>query len=689
MNNQQNTDTIKVNVIKKETNDSINNDNINKLMLDISNPDLSKDIQVSNLESSKDNFKEIDLDSYSFDNIEQKMENKDNEINVKKIDIQDGGSIEDELEISDLKDINLDTLVENNIQKKDEVDKFNFQNNKINIENLNDNFESVDFNELRNNIENKKNINEDSDIKIVKLNNDSVDTNDNTNDNTNNDFNFVVDNEDTVDYTEQLRILEKMVDNETDLYKDYEYDSFDGLQSGGSLEYNNILPLEFDLVDGKYLKTIEYLENKKSYQMEEYYKYLSSFYKEQKLKKNRSNFDYIVDIEGNYIKRNKNKNSKKGNYKIVKPKYEKISDILKYINNKMDNILFEIKFSRDKLLLDVSDEKFKKFEELKSDYDKLNEQKNIFVQYDKTINNSDVKKESIEKLKLMKYSLKEKIRNLSNEMKNEDVINNNNLLNKKIKEYLELTYTNGTNILDDINNKIKKEQKYIYDDLIILQKPIVIFEPKEKSKKLTLKSTKKKDKKTTSKKKIQKSKAEEPELDRTVLDEPKNDEPEVKGIKAEKLEEDEPEVDEPEVDEPEVDEPEVDEPEVDEPIKDEPKLKGIIGEEPEEELKVEKLKLDEPEEELKVEKLKLDEPKVETKSKELMSGGQVDFEELNLDLDDNIEEWANTGIESSYDKDFNNFEEIDVDLNNEEINLNNQDKFDNQIDLDLEIKDTL
>ena len=233
--------------------------------------------------------------------------------------------------------------------------------------------------------------------------------------------------------------------------------------------------------DGTYVQVEKYIENLKGLEYERYLGELEDFFVSSKKKKNKDQFDYMINSEGHFEKRCKpNVDKKSDEIVIVPPKYLKVNDALRSLSADLENIEFKLREVRDKILLKDKGVTDKEFEDLKKQFYDMTDRKQIFLNYKNKINNTDESSKNLLRLSLEKAELRNKLRTLFNEIAELNRVPNRDLslINLKIKEYLEL------NKINQIEKEIETIKKRDHIDYVVTEKATITKPEKPKKKRL-------------------------------------------------------------------------------------------------------------------------------------------------------------------------------------------------------------
>ena len=233
---------------------------------------------------------------------------------------------------------------------------------------------------------------------------------------------------------------------------------------------------------GDFVQVEKYIQNIGGLEYQRYLGELEDYFTSSKKKKNKQNFDYIVNSEGHFEKKCKPGVDKKGEeVVIVPPKYVNISDALNVINHNLDDIGFNLRELRDRMVLKDKTASESEFNKLKQSFYTENDKKQIFLNYKNKINKTDENSKNILRLSLEKAELRNKLRILFNEISELNRVPNKDysLINLKIREYIE---SNKINHIDREINELKNAEviDYVVMDPPKISKPSAGEKPKKK-----------------------------------------------------------------------------------------------------------------------------------------------------------------------------------------------------------------
>ena len=378
---------------------------------------------------------EIELDDY--DTIDSEVTNTSTEnplhsikVNVIKIDpdiddnlnpdIQDLGNKD-----SDIKEINLDdtgislpchTDKKFKVVTVDENKNFfnDISNNELNLDKL------IESNKVIKDLEKEDPAIEELDLdSLIRLNDESTNSGVQLCDNKDEEINLTINNDvdENINLDELISIGKYREDEEehieSNVEEDYEEPQLNLyiFESKGGAK-NKSLPLDFDKIEGTYVKTKEYLQNKESEDYRNYKEKLKMYYVEQKSKKNKEKFNYYVNESGYLVKECKDNKKCKDNFYIKPPVYDNIKDIIKYLSTDLEDQITILKKARDKVIVENTDNNLLDFEEKKKSYQSLFHQINIFKSYNNIINNIKNNKSIIAENSKKNYKLRFESREL-------------------------------------------------------------------------------------------------------------------------------------------------------------------------------------------------------------------------------------------------------------------------------------
>ena len=431
---------------------------------------------------------EIELDDY--DTIDSEVTNTSTEnplhsikVNVIKIDpdiddnlnpdIQDLGNKD-----SDIKEINLDdtgislpchTDKKFKVVTVDENKNFfnDISNNELNLDKL------IESNKVIKDLEKEDPAIEELDLdSLIRLNDESTNSGVQLCDNKDEEINLTINNDvdENINLDELISIGKYREDEEehieSNVEEDYEEPQLNLyiFESKGGAK-NKSLPLDFDKIEGTYVKTKEYLQNKESEDYRNYKEKLKMYYVEQKSKKNKEKFNYYVNESGYLVKECKDNKKCKDNFYIKPPVYDNIKDIIKYLSTDLEDQITILKKARDKVIVENTDNNLLDFEEKKKSYQSLFHQINIFKSYNNIINNIKNNKSIIAENSKKNYKLRFESRELLKEITKLTGIERK----EKIKQYLEL------NTQINNNSKKSKELKNLeHDNDVIFKLPEIV-----------------------------------------------------------------------------------------------------------------------------------------------------------------------------------------------------------------------
>lgn len=267
---------------------------------------------------------------------------------------------------------------------------------------------------------------------------------------------------------------------------------------------------------GDFVQVEKYIENIRGLEYQRYLGELEDYFTSSKKKKNKQNFDYIVNSEGYFEKKCKPGVEKKGEeVVIVPPKYVNISDALSVINHNLDDIGYNLRELRDRMVLKDKFVSESEFNKLRQSFYSENDKKQIFLNYKNKINKTDENNKNILRLSLEKAELRNKLRRLFNEISELNRVPNKDysLINLKIREYIE---SNKINNIDREINELKNAEVINY----------VVMEPP----KITKPSAGEKPKKRIIKKKKEATEAEAPVAEDETKKLPEEEKPKKKKI---------------------------------------------------------------------------------------------------------------------------------------------------------------
>lgn len=236
--------------------------------------------------------------------------------------------------------------------------------------------------------------------------------------------------------------------------------------------------------DGTYVQVEKYIENISGLEYERYLGELEEFFVSSKKKKNKENFDYLVNSEGHFEKRCKPDVDKKSDeIVIIPPKYLKINDALRSLSSDLEQIEFNLREVRDKILLKEKGVTDKEFETLKKNFYEMTERKQIFLNYKNKVNNVDESNKNLLRLSLEKAELRNKLRTLFNEISELNRVPNRDLslINLKIKEYLEL------NKINELDREIQSIKSRDHIDYVVTENAKITKPEKPKKRKIVKK----------------------------------------------------------------------------------------------------------------------------------------------------------------------------------------------------------
>ena len=489
-----NSEPIKVNVIKKGAdNEDLNNDDTNNN--DTSKPEIDlKDMISQNQNGGAIEDLDLELDDFNLDNINEKSENIDLNDNL------DNKNLENNNDNNDLTVVNLD----------DDLNEFNLEDE------FNQSAGGID---LISNLDNNK-VEDISDNKVEDI--------------TDNVPSDLISENNTLNKLEDFESIQDInEDTDTDIEKHefdvYDQDDYEFIGGARKLQLTYDLPKDFKKdMDGSYAKTHEYLDNYNSDKYKKYLEDLNTFFQEQKTKRNRDKFDYIIDDKGTLIKKSKD-GTNKGYLKITPPKYENVNFLINFMNQEISHHESELRKLRNQLILNSNETLYEEFDSVRAKYNELLNQKGIFLSYQDNVNGINKRNDDIKKMVEQKYILRETLRKLLEEIKiinlQDDV--NRELLDEKIKLYII-----ENNKINSIDSKIKDLKSLkLFNSVILSDKDIKESKDSREEGEPEVKKIKKKTKKSQKKLKIVEPKEEEPkqETKEEPREEPK-EEPREKTI---------------------------------------------------------------------------------------------------------------------------------------------------------------
>ena len=283
-------------------------------------------------------------------------------------------------------------------------------------------------------------------------------------------------------------------------YDLYDEDDFEFTGGARKVKLTYDLPDNFEkTIDGTYNKTLEFINNYKSDKYNKYLEDITSFYQQQKTKRNRDKFDFTIDDKGNLIKQAKD-GTNKGYQKITPPKYEDVNYLINYMNQEINNYEYELRNLRDALIINSNADIFKEFTDIREKYIQLVNQKGIFVSYQDNVNGITKRNDELKKLSEQKYILREALRKLLEDIKiiNLQEVKDKTLLDEKIKSYI--IENNKINAIDAKIRELKTVKNF---NSVILDNKDVVKDTEEDAKpKKVSKSSKGKSKKPKKKLKV-------------------------------------------------------------------------------------------------------------------------------------------------------------------------------------------
>ena len=227
-----------------------------------------------------------------------------------------------------------------------------------------------------------------------------------------------------------------------------------------------------NMSSGVFKQTQLYLDNMNGDKYLEYLNAIDKYYSES-TKKQKKSFNFFVDDKGVLHKKcNESCDKKKDEISIKPPKYIDVKDILKKI--KHEKVLIEEKIIelRDHLMNNSDVSKSTEFEKLKKEYSELKDKHQVFSEYLILVNKKDEETQHKHKLLVERAELRNKLRELFEEIK---IMNKegNPAIDEKIKEYL------GYNKIKDIEEKLNEIERHDFvfkaiEELPSISKPSVV-----------------------------------------------------------------------------------------------------------------------------------------------------------------------------------------------------------------------